>query len=661
MNLSSVNKVITLIGRLADPRRATEGFLPVCSGKPAFDESAPPVRYFPRVSPEEAGVSPQLLAEMLTELSENRTLHLHTVTVLQAGRVICEAAFGAQDRNIWKYTFSGCKTIVGFAIGILIGDGVLSYDDKVSELFSDRLNAVTRLRFANITVRDLLTMRSGIIFNEVEAMVEGDWLRAWFNSGVSNENVFDPKAPKPFAYNSMNTYLLAALVTRKSGMSLTDFLRKRLFGPMGITRFYWEKSPDGIEKGGWGLYLLPEDFAKLGVLCMQDGVWEDKQLVPADYIRRAVTAQTDTPASTGTKAVHYSYGYQMWVGNAPRAFLFNGMLGQNVLGFPESGIVVVSNAGNGEMFQQSDFYAIVTRYLGTSDAVKGGALPDDRDGDYALASVLLSLREHTAEEQKALDDAFAPPAPTPEPQPEPEPLPPAEHGFLTWLKVLFRPKKAVPSASDAETLRDSAKTNLPAPVPSLPAEAYALDGASFRVREGEPSQAAGLMPVIFQIMQSNYPKGLERISFAVRHNSAGEEQLVCTYAEQEAAYVFSVGFQKSRRVCLYFRGEPFLCAVGGAFTHDEDGHSVLRLTVEFLETPCTRTIKLFFDADGPGTMLLRQEETPGARFIYENVLAEKQEIAAQPVIGPALEKIDNDYLEYKVRRAMAPELHLIRE
>lgn len=658
MNLSSVNKVITLIGRLADPRRATEGFLPVCSGKPAFDESAPPVRYFPRVSPEEAGVSPRLLAEMLTELSENRTLHLHTVTVLQAGRVICEASFGAQDRNIWKYTFSGCKTIVGFAVGILIGDGVLSCDDKVSELFSDRLNAVTRLRFANITVRDLLTMRSGIIFNEVEAMVEGDWLRAWFNSGVSNENVFDPKAPKPFTYNSMNTYLLAALVTRKSGMSLSDFLKKRLFGPMGITRFYWEKSPDGIEKGGWGLYLLPEDFAKLGVLCMQDGVWEGEQLVPADYIRRAVTAQTDTPASTGTKAVHYSYGYQMWVGNAPRAFLFNGMLGQNVLGFPESGIVIAANAGNGEMFQQSDFYAIVTRYLGTSDAVKGEALPADREGDYALASVLLSLREHTAEEQKALDDAFAPPAPEPEPQPEPEPLPPAENGFLAWLKALFRPKKELPPA---ETLPVPEEHTVPAPVPSLPAEAYALDGASFRVCAGEPAQAAGLMPVIFQIMQSNYPKGLERISFAVRRNSAGEEQLVCTYAEQEAAYVFSVGFTKSRRVCLYFRGEPFLCAVGGAFTHDEDGHTVLRLTVDFLETPCTRTIKLFFDTDGAGTALLRQEEIPGERFIYENVLAEKQEIAAQPVIGAALEKIDNDYLEYKVRRAMAPELHLVKE
>lgn len=678
MNLASVNKVLTFVGRLSDPRHATEAYLPVTGDKPVFQDSTPEKPYFPRVSPEEAGMSSACLAHMIKELAENPGLNMHSATILRGGRVLCEATFGAQDRNIWKYTFSGCKTIVGLAVGILFGQKLLSPDDRISELFSDKLNAVTRLRFANITVRDLLTMRSGIIFNEVEAMVETDWLRAWLNSGVQNENVFDPHAVRPFVYNSMNTFLLSEIVVRKSGKSLSDFLRENLFGPMGITRFYWEKCPDGsAEKGGWGLYILPEDMAKLGVLCMQGGVWEGRQLVPAEYLRQAMSVQTVTPQSTGTKAIHYSYGYQMWVGTSPRSFLFNGMLGQNVLGFPDTGILVVANAGNGEMFQQSDFYEIVTRYC--KNAGEDKPLPYDRDGAYALASALLSIREHTEEESTALEESFAPPAPE-EPksdiQPAPEPdttetqKKTSADGFFARLSRLFRrqdedTEKAAP-ADTADESKDernvpvpAEETTEPTQVSALPEEARRLAGRSFRVRENEPSQAAGLLPAILQLMQNNYTRGLLRISFSVRKNSAGKEHLFVTFTEQEAAFVFPVGFEKSLRVTLYFRGEPFLCAVRGAFTHDEDENPVFRIRLDFLETPCTRIMKLFFLRDG--SVLLRLEETPGERFIYENVIAEKNEIAAQPVFGAALEKIENDYLEYKVRRMMSPELMLDEE
>lgn len=635
MNLSAVNKTVTLVGRLFDPHHATEAYLPQVSDKPVFPGA--PAPYFPRVTPEEAGVSSRAVAKLLNELYDDPTLNMHSLLLSRNGKVFCEASFGAQDTVTWKYTFSGCKSVVSLAVGILMGQGKLSPEDKLVDLFSDRLGPVSRLRLSPITVRDLLTMRSGIVFNEAEAMTDEDWIKCYLNSAVTGE------IGKTFNYNSMNTYMLSAILTRKSGMSLCAFLDRYLFGPMDIRTYYWETCPRGIEKGGWGLYILPEDMLKLSTLILSGGIWNGQQLVPARYLHTATTAQTETPASCG----NYDYGYQMWIGKNVPSFLFNGMLGQNTFGYPETGIAAASNAGNSELFQQSSVYGILDRYLGLpGNAVweTDAPLPPDEEGLRLLEDALARLRG----------------LPVPKRETQPPELPAAEqtpHGERSAFQKFF-------DAFFASFRRNNAPTPVSAPeMPAPPVRRVLPDRASllldrvFTPAGDEPTASVGLLPVVLQVMQYNYTKGLQSLSFSKRETEEGE-QLVLTYRETDNVLIFpiAVNGEPAPRTQLYFRGEPFLIAASGRFTHDEDGNPVFCLRCDFPETPCSRVIKLFFFRDG--TVILRQSEIPGAPLVLQAVIDGKEGIEAQPVIGAALEKIDNDYLAYRICRTFAPELRM---
>ena len=243
-------------------------------------------------------------------------------------------------------------------------------------------------------------MRAGVIFGEAEALSEQDWVRAFLNSSLKGEPGTE------FYYNSLNTYMLSAIVLRKTGKKLTDFLQERFFGPMGITDILWETCPAGIEKGGWGLYIRPEDIAKLGQLVMDEGMWHGQQLISAEYIRAATSAHASPPLELGD----FDYGYQIWVGRKSPAFLFNGMLGQNVLGFRNSGILLVTNAGADTDYQESRYFEIVDRYFGGDFP---DFLPEDPDAYAQLQNTVTKLSSyHSAPlplDQKAepfLDQSF---------------------------------------------------------------------------------------------------------------------------------------------------------------------------------------------------------------------------------------------------------------
>ena len=364
MNLSTASRTFQLLSRIFDVRTPTEPFLP-----PAGEKLPLPLRAaqqpFPRETPESQGVSSRHLQRFLEELAGDRSLYAQDVMVLRNGRVLCEAAFGAQDLRAAKYTFSACKSVVSLAVGLLVDDGVLAVDELVADIFFDG-DGSPRRKLKGMTVEDLLTMRSGAQFTEAEALTETDWIRRFLSSTLKGEPGTE------FAYNSLNTYMLSAIVLRKTGRGLTDFLQDRLFAPMGITDVLWERCPAGVEKGGWGLYIRPEDLAKLGQLVLDGGLWQGRQLISSGYLAEALTPRAQPPESAGD----FNYGYQIWVGRRENTFLFNGMLGQNVLGFLDSGILVVTHAGENTDFQESRYFEIVSRYF-------GGAFPDrlEEDGE----------------------------------------------------------------------------------------------------------------------------------------------------------------------------------------------------------------------------------------------------------------------------------------
>ena len=395
MNLTTASRAFQLLTRLLDVRTATKPFLPAVVEKPAMplEDVLQP---FPRTSPESQGVSSRHIQGFLEELQADRALYAQDVMILRNGAVICEAAYGAQDLRAPQYTFSACKSVVALAAGLLCDDGLLSVHDEVAVLFDESGTASLRRRLKGMTVEDLLTMRSGVPFTEAEALTETDWIRRFLGTALKGEPGTE------FTYNSLNTYMLSAIVCRKTGKTLTAFLRERLFDPMGITNVHWETCPKGIEKGGWGLYIRTEDLAKLGQLVMNGGLWKGQRLVSEEYIHAATTAHAIPPEETGD----FNYGYQIWVGRHENTFLFNGMLGQNVLGFRDSGILVVTHAGADTDFQESRYFEIASRYFGGAFPAR---LPEDGTAQQALTETVRSLSSFSC---------------------APEPLPPQAGVFL---------------------------------------------------------------------------------------------------------------------------------------------------------------------------------------------------------------------------------------
>lgn len=385
MNITTASRTFQLLTRILDVRTPTEPFLPPEAEKPPI----PPGNIqqpFPRATPESQGISSRHIQSFLEELGRDRELYAQTVMILRNGRVVCEAAYGSQDLQAAKYTFSACKSVVSLAVGLLIDDGALSVKDQAADFFEEPGSTALHRKLKGMTVEDLLTMRSGVLFTEAEALTETDWVRRFLRDALKGEPGTE------FAYSSLNTYMLSAIVRRVAGKSLSDFLRERLFGPMGITDFHWETCPKGIEKGGWGLYIKPEDLAKLGQLVMDGGLWRGKRLLSRDYIAAATAAHAKTPEAIGD----FDYGYQIWVGRREDTFLFNGMLGQNVLGFRDSGILVVSHAGADTDFQESRYFEIVSRYFGGQFPAE---LPEDEDARAALAETVRSLSAYRRESE----------------------------------------------------------------------------------------------------------------------------------------------------------------------------------------------------------------------------------------------------------------------
>ncbi|MBO7403059.1 MAG: serine hydrolase, partial [Lachnospiraceae bacterium] len=226
--------------------------------KKRFPENTVIKQPFLRCTPEEVGVSSDYLLEFLKNLANAPETAIHSFMILRKGAVIAEGSFEPYKTKMWHVSNSLCKSIVALAVGIAIGEGRLKVDDTVIDILKGRSLPISAMLKRNLKVKHLLTMTSGLSGNEAVAATENDWTKVVLESN----QLFAPGAH--FNYNSMNTYLLAVILNEVTGQGLMDYIKNRLLAPMGIETLVWEKSPEGIEKGGWGMYITIEDMAKFG-------------------------------------------------------------------------------------------------------------------------------------------------------------------------------------------------------------------------------------------------------------------------------------------------------------------------------------------------------------------------------------------------------------
>jgi CubicO group peptidase (beta-lactamase class C family) len=336
--LAVIGVLAACTGRTAAPAAAQ-------SPEPHFSVQTPafsagefwPTRGWRFSTPEAQGMDGAKLDAAL-EAAEQRNLSLHGLLVIRHGCIVKEKYFSPYDAGTRHDLFSCTKSFVSALMGIAIEKGYVADTARLVLGFFPRSFARTDSRKRALTVENLLTMSSGLGWAEGDETYErmytlpgGDWISFVLDSPM----VAEPG--RRFTYSSGNSHILAAIIQRSSGKDLYDFARASLFGPLGISDLRWERDPEGLPIGGWGLRLSPRDMAKLGYLYLHEGLWEGKQVVPAAWVRESTRPHIKADGGWG-------YGYQWWVDPAVPFFAARGRYGQAIFVVPSLDLVVVFTA-----------------------------------------------------------------------------------------------------------------------------------------------------------------------------------------------------------------------------------------------------------------------------------------------------------------------------
>ena len=540
--------------------------------KPDFPFDAVYEQAFVRATPESQGISSDLFAALLRELDASKDTEMHHFMALRHGKVICECNFAPYPKGMWHITHSMCKSITGMAIGMLIEEEKLKLDENIYDIFPDHINAFSKIFRPVITVENLLTMTSGVTFNESGIVSGNDWLGSFLNASVNG------KPGTEFQYNSLNTYVLSAIVTKRTGETLTEYLIPRLFGPLGITKYYWETCPKGITKGGWGLFLCAEDMAKLGQLYLQRGKWNGQQLVSEYWIEISTARHLKTQNDT------YGYGYQLWMEQRPGSFEYNGMLGQNVIIYPDMDMVLVTNAGNKEMFQDCIMLNIIRKYFPVNYH-PADVLPEN-PLSYSLLKRLCGELENGENNNRSTSLRGG------------------------WKRNVVSRRK---HSDKKYSYRISAAVDRPSDHHSF---MRAVSGRTYVMEQ----QNIGIAPLFVQVFHNNMTDGISEISFTY---DAGN--FYVSFTEGEVIHKLPVGFGRAADGCVDLHGEHYLVATLGEFARDENDIPVLKLEITFIEECVKRKVHIFFHEDNG--IEIRWNETPGKKMILAGLSSITEELS----------------------------------
>ncbi len=541
---------------------------------------------FPRSTPEEQGLSSEYVAAFVQALMDEKDVHMHQLMIVKNGHVIYESGFSPYPSGVWHVTYSMCKTMTGMAIGMLIDDGLISLESRLIDILEINKVSMAFLRYRDVTIKHLLTMTTGSTFNEVGAITGDNWIKGYLEGNVK----FEPGSQ--FDYNSMNSFILSAIVTKLTGRTLFDFLKDRLFTPLGIRQVFWETSPKGITKGGWGMFITQEDAAKLGQLYLQNGMWNGQRILSEKWIREATKAQIITG-----KPDNPLYGYHLWMEERPGSYIFNGMLGQNVYVYPDLNMLIVTNAGNPDLFSMGGMTGVVRKYT------EAGLL-----------------------------------------KPQEEPLPKDKIGEKNLQKV-----KECAEGRDVRTRIE--KFSECGPLRRKRKESHrdaflkSLDQAEFELSQAN----VGLMPLMMQVVHNNYTEGIRSIRFEY----GSDKVLYLVVFEGKAIHRMKVGFEEPLVSEIDEAGEPYLVSVLGKFGKNEDDQQVISLRIAFIEEANERDIKIVFE--DKENVILRFAETPGEDLIVNSLeLITTGSGNVNVLVDKVMSQISMDLIHSVVQGTIAP-------
>ncbi len=301
-----------------------------------------------RSTPEEQGVNAAGILAFLQSLeSEDISSELHSFMMIRHGHVIAEAWAAPYGPKHIHHLYSLSKSFTSTAIGLAISEGLLSEEDYIKDLFDDYLKEPYEANMELLQVKHLLSMSGGQeydIFMNDAIDQKRDWAEVFLNTPITHE------PGSVFAYNTGSTYMLSLILEKVAGEKLEVYLGKRLFNPLGFSERRWLTCPLKHNTGGYGLYLTTEDIAKFGLCYLNDGVFEDKQIIPSEWVQKATSVIIPNGNGIDEKDSDWNqgYGYQFWR-SMHNSYRGDGAFGQFCLCLPEQDVVIVMTSGYNDM------------------------------------------------------------------------------------------------------------------------------------------------------------------------------------------------------------------------------------------------------------------------------------------------------------------------
>ena len=293
-------------------------------------------------SPESQGLKSENIQFCFDSLMNISHGEIHGIVVMRHGKIVAELFPEPFKREFSHTLYSVSKTFVATAVGLAVDDNRLRISDRVMLFFPEFYRDTISDGWADMTIRDLLTMSSGFEPDWNMRNVQSDWVQSLLSKTVNHPG-------SHFKYDSMVSYLLSVIVQKVTGETVLDYLNKRIFSKIGIDDAEWEMSPEGYCVGGWGLRMSTLSMAKFGQFLLNCGRWNGEQLLSSSWVREMMSVQQHADKSR-------LYGYQIWKhDDIEGAFRADGALGQYIIVAPKEDMVIAitqCNRGNGILERQ---------------------------------------------------------------------------------------------------------------------------------------------------------------------------------------------------------------------------------------------------------------------------------------------------------------------
>jgi CubicO group peptidase (beta-lactamase class C family) len=327
-------------------------------------------------TPEEQGMDSVKLAEVIEKIQDQKIM-INSLLVIRNGKVLLDTYFYNPYDGKYPHDFASVtKSIMTTLIGIAAGQGKIDLDKPILSYFPDRTIANLDERKQQLTVRNLVGnvngLESGCLAGDEPTIQAMTSTSDWVQHALDRKMVQEPG--KVFCYDSPGMHLLSAILQESTGMTALEFARQYLFEPLGIKEATWEGDPQGYTRGWGDLHLRPQDAAKIGFLFLNQGRWDERQVVPADWVEEAVKPHVN--------AGEDDYGYGWWI--TENSYVATGRGGQHIFVVPSLNAIVVTTGGGFN-------YDLIDPYLSASVIDPTHPLPANPEGVAQLEAAMDAL------------------------------------------------------------------------------------------------------------------------------------------------------------------------------------------------------------------------------------------------------------------------------